>query len=85
MDLNEMFNSQQNQNYFVNQMSEQIKKNLILNRPIQQPKNLMIEEQKKLNSLVEDLKSKLTSIQYENIKLNAQIDVLNKTVDFNNE
>lgn len=45
----------------------------------------MIEEQEKLNFNVEQLKSQLTSIQYENMKLNAQIKVMNKTIDSNNE
>lgn len=48
-------------------------------------KNQMVEEQKKTNGLVNQLQSQLTSIQYENMKLNAQIEVLNHTIDSNNE
>lgn len=48
-------------------------------------KNPMVEEQKKTNDLVNQLQSQLTSIQYENMKLNAQIEVLNHTIDSNNE
>lgn len=48
-------------------------------------KNQMVEEQKKTNELVNQLQSQLTSIQYENMKLNAQIEVLNHTIDSNNE
>lgn len=48
-------------------------------------KNRMVEEQKKTNELVNQLQSQLTSIQYENMKLNAQIEVLDHTIDSNNE
>lgn len=48
-------------------------------------KNQMVEEQKKTNKLVNQLQSQLASIQYENMKLNAQIEVLNHTIDYNNE
>ena len=55
--------------------------NLGLNKSAQTPKNKMVEEQKKLNNNVEQLKPQLVSIQYENMKLNAQIYTLNKTID----
>ena len=48
-------------------------------------KNRMVEEQKKTNELVNQLQSQLTSSQYENMKLNAQIEVLDHTIDSNNE
>lgn len=48
-------------------------------------KNQMVEEQKKTNELVNQLQSQLASIQYENMKLNAQIEVLNYTIDSSNE
>ena len=48
-------------------------------------KNQMVEEQKKTNELVNQLQSQLASIQYENMKLNAQIEVLNHTIDSSNE
>ena len=48
-------------------------------------KNPMLEEQKKLNNTVDQLKKQLSSIQYENMKLNAQIEVMNKTIDSDSE
>ena len=83
--FSEMMNSPQYQNYEANQMKEQLYKNLDFNEKPEQPKNLMVAQQEKLNSLVEQLELKLTSIQYENMKLNAQIETLNKTIDSDNE
>lgn len=83
--FSEMMNSPQYQNYAANQMKEQLYKNLDFNEKPEQPKNLMVAQQEKLNSLVEQLELKLTSIQYENMKLNAQIETLNKTIDSDNE
>lgn len=83
--FSEMMNSPEYQNYAANKVQEQIRESLGLNKPIQPPKNQMVEEQKKLNTDVEQLKLQLTSIQYENMKLNAQIEVMNKTIDSNNE
>ena len=83
--FSEMMNSPEYQNYAANKVQEQIRESLGLNKPIQPPKNQMVEEQKKLNTNVEQLKLQLTSIQYENMKLNAQIEVMNKTIDSNNE
>ena len=83
--FSEMMNSPQYQNYAANQMKEQLYKNLDFNEKHEQPKNLMVAQQEKLNSLVEQLELKLTSIQYENMKLNAQIETLNKTIDSDNE
>ena len=48
-----------------------------------QPKNLMVEEEKKLNSKVEELQNQLSSVQYENVKLNSQITTLNKVINSN--
>ena len=76
--FSEMMNSPEYQNYAANKVQEQIRESLGLNKPIQPPKNQMVEEQKKLNTNVEQLKLQLTSIQYENMKLN-------KTIDSNNE
>ena len=73
--FSEMMNSPEYQNYAANKVQEQIRESLGLNKPIQPPKNQMVEEQKKLNTNVEQLKLQLTSIQHENMKLNAQIEV----------
>lgn len=79
--LSEMMNSPQYQNYAANQMKEQLYENLVLNKKPNLPRNQMVTQQEKLNTLVGQLESKLTSIQYENMKLNAQIETLNKTID----
>lgn len=83
--FSDMMNSPEYQNYTANKIQEQISESLGLNKPINLPKNKMIKEQQKLNFNVEQLKSQLTSIRYENMKLNAQIEVMNKTIDSNNE
>lgn len=83
--LSEMMNSPEYQNFATNQIQEQLYKNLGFDKKPEQPKNLMVVQQEKLNTLVEQLELKLTSIQYENMKLNAQIETLNKTIDSDNE
>ena len=83
--LSEMMNSPEYQNYAANQIQEQLYQNLGFDKKPEQPKNLMVTQQEKLNTLVEQLELKITSIQYENMKLNAQIETLNKTIDSNNE
>lgn len=83
--FSEMMNSPEYQNHAVNQIQKQMYENLGLNKPAQTPKNQMVEEQKKLNNNVEQLKPQLVSIQYENMKLNAQIEELRRTIEFSNE
>ena len=83
--LSEMMNSPEYQNYAANQIQEQLYQNLGFDKKPEQPKNLMVTQQEKLNTLVEQLELKITSIQYENMKLNAQIETLNKTIDSDNE
>lgn len=83
--FSEMMNSSEYKNYAANKVQEQIRESLGLNKSIQPPKNQMVEEQKKLNNNVEQLKPQLVSIQYENMKLNAQIEELRRTIEFSNE
>lgn len=83
--FSEMMNSPEYLNHAVNQIQKQMYENLGLNKPAQTPKNQMVEEQKKLNNNVEQLKPQLVSIQYENMKLNAQIEELRRTIEFSNE
>ena len=83
--FSEIMNKPEYQNYIHSQMSDMIRENLGTNNPMQSPKNLMVEEQKKLNTQVKQLESKISAIQYENMKLNAQIETLNNTIDSNNK
>lgn len=83
--LSGMMNSSEYQNYAANQTQKQLYENLVSNKKPDLPKNQMVAQQEKLNTLVGQLESKLTSIQYENMKLNVQIETLNKTIDSDNE
>ena len=57
------------------------RENFGIYNPSFQPKNLVVEEEKKLNDKVKQLQDELVSIQYENRKLNSQITTLNKVID----
>mgnify|MGYP004527595399 CR=1 FL=1 len=59
------------------------RENFGIYNPSFQPKNLIVEEEKKLNSKVEELQNQLSSVQYENVKLNSQVTTLNKVIDSN--
>lgn len=83
--LSEMMSSPEYQNYAANQTQKHLYENLVSNKKPNLPKNQMVAQQEKLNTLVGQLESKLTSIQYENVKLNAQIETLNKTIDSDTE
>ena len=50
--FSEMMNSPEYQNYAANKVQEQICESLGLNKSIQPPKNQMVEEQKKLNTIM---------------------------------
>lgn len=83
--LSEMMSSPEYQNYAANQTQKHLYENLVSNKKPNLPKNQMVAQQEKLNTLVGQLESKLTSIQYENMKLNTQIETLNKTIDSDTE
>lgn len=57
------------------------RENFGIYNPSFQPKNLVVEEEKKLNDKVKQLQDELISVRYENTKLNSQITTLNKVVD----
>lgn len=74
--LNKMVSSQN----FYHKIQEPIKVELPPN-PTHETNKLLKEQNLQIN----ELQNSLNSIQYENMKLNAQIETLNKTIDSDNE
>ena len=61
--LYEMITSPDYKNYATSQMQKQIYENLGLNKPIQQPKNQIVEEQKQTNELIEFTNEQILELQ----------------------
>ena len=61
--LSEIVNSPEYQNYAASQIQKQLYENLGLNKPIQPPKNLMVEEQKQTNELIEFTNEQILELQ----------------------
>ena len=81
--LEKLKNSPDCDNIIQGLTQKMFRENFGIYNPSFQPKNLMVEEEKKLNNKVNELQNKLSFIQYENTKLNSQITTLNKMIDSN--
>lgn len=84
-------NSLEYKNYAANQAREDIMRNLKTNdntQYIQTPEERLHFLTEQLDNMEEELikqTNSLENVRYENTKLNAQIEVLNKTIDSSNE
>lgn len=61
---------------------QQIQKSMKIDPYIPEIANPMVTQQKITNQKIAELKSTIESIRFQNMKLNAQIEVLNKTIEF---
>ena len=75
----ELVKSPEFQNYQMKQMQKSIK----IDQYIPDIANPMVAQQKITNQKISELKNIIESIRFQNMKLNAQIEVLNKTIESN--
>lgn len=66
---------------FQNYQMQQIQKSMKIDPYIPEIANPMVMQQKITNQKIAELKSTIESIRFQNMKLNAQIEVLNKTIE----
>lgn len=66
---------------FQNYQMQQIQKSMKIDPYIPEIANPMVTQQKITNQKIAELKSTIESIRFQNMKLNAQIEVLNKTIE----
>lgn len=84
--FSEMMNSPEYKNYAVSQMQEQIYKNLGLNKPIQQPKNQMVEKQEQTNELIKFTNEQILELQNQLTATTSQLtEANNKITEQNNQ
>ena len=88
----EFSSSPEYKNAMANMVSEQIYDNLHINQNIipdiptpEERLKFLTSRMDSMNSELENQTQSMQQIQYENIKLNAQIEMLNKTIDSNKE
>ena len=60
---------------------QQIQKSMKIDPYIPEIANPMVTQQKITNQKIAELKNTIESIRFQNMKLNAQIEVLNKTIE----
>ena len=66
---------------FQNYQMQQIQKSMKIDPYIPEIANPMVTQQKITNQKIAELKNTIESIRFQNMKLNAQIEVLNKTIE----
>lgn len=66
---------------FQNYQMKQIQKSMKIDPYIPEIANPMVTQQKITNQKIAELKNTIESIRFQNMKLNAQIEVLNKTIE----
>lgn len=66
---------------FQNYQMKQMQKSMKIDPYIPDIANPMVAQQKITNQKIAELKNTIKSIRYQNMKLNAQIEVLNKTIE----
>ena len=88
-----MMSSPEMKSYMTSQVQENImrsiredlSKNIPMKNPNRRVEELLQDQIDQHNATEQELMKKLSGITYENIKLNAQVEVLNKTVDSQRE
>ena len=88
-----MMSSPEMKSYMTSQVQENIMrsiredlpKNIPMKNPNRRVEELLQDQIDQHNATEQELMKKLSGITYENIKLNAQVEVLNKTVDSQRE
>lgn len=73
----ELVKSPEFQNYQMKQMQKSMK----IDPYIPEIANPMVTQQKITNQKIAELQNTIESIRYQNMKLNAQVEVLNKTIE----
>lgn len=66
---------------FQNYQMKQIQKSMKIDPYIPEIANPMVTQQKITNQKIAELKNTIESIRFQNMRLNAQIEVLNKTIE----
>lgn len=66
---------------FQNYQMKQIQKSMKIDPYIPEIANPMVTQQKITNQKIAELKNTIESIRFQNMKLNTQIEVLNKTIE----